>query len=107
MWHHIAPASSSQPHPRPQPDWSPQGARVPNLLAVASQRNRVGEKEKRSVRLRGELMISRNRISESHRNPAQTSSLKKVLPGGGSVTQFPGDSAPRVRRGAGVHGYSG
>lgn len=80
---------------------------MPNLLAVASQRNRVGEKEKRSVRLRGELMISRNRISESHRNPAQTSSLKKVLPGGGSVTQFPGDSAPRVRRGAGVHGYSG
>lgn len=72
---HLAPASSSQPHRHPQLDWSPQGAQVhavPNLPVAASQRNRGGrggEKENRSARLRGELMISRNRISESHPQP--------------------------------------
>lgn len=40
-------------------------------------------------------MISRNRISEVTRNPTQTGSLKKAFPGGGRVTQFPGDSAPQ------------
>lgn len=62
----------------------------------------------RPARLRGELMISKaTKIFEVTRNPAQTGSLKKVFPGGGRVTQFPGDSAPRVRGGAGVRGYSG
>lgn len=45
---HLAPASSSQPHPRQQLDWSPQGAQVhavPNLPAAASQRNRVGKRK--------------------------------------------------------------
>ncbi|KAM7328933.1 hypothetical protein ACRRTK_013025 [Alexandromys fortis] len=42
---HLAPASSSQPHPRPQLDWSPQGAQVHAVPTAASQGNRLGKRK--------------------------------------------------------------